>query len=437
MKFSILLPLLVQIILIAINAVFACTEIAILSLNEEKYKRKAKEGDKRALYLVKLMKRPARFLATIQVGITLAGFLASAFAAESFSGPLVEWLKGLGVTIPTNTLNTICVIAITLVLSYFTLVFGELVPKRVAMQRTEKIARRFGRPIYFVSKITAPIVWLLTASTNGVLRLFGINPNDNSQNVTEEEIKILVDLGEEKGAIEPQEGEMIDNVLELGDTTVSEIMTPRTALEVLWIKDDKDTWQSSICENGFSRYPVCDEGVDDIKGILHVRDLLCSEDENTPLHPAHFIPETAKAYTVLHEMLKNKSHMYIVVDEYGGVSGAITLEDILEEIVGEIEDEHDDEQPFITLSSPGVYTVRGDTDIDELSAALGVHLPEGDYDTLGGLLFSMMNYIPADGTNPELEIEGLHIKVLEIKDRRIMSTEITIPDTEPSGTNNS
>lgn len=437
MGYSILIPLLVQIILISINAVFACTEIAILSLNEEKYKRKAKDGDKRALYLVKLMKRPAKFLATIQVGITLAGFLASAFAAESFAGPLAEWLKGLGVTIPTDTLSTICVIGITLVLSYFTLVFGELVPKRVAMQRAEKIARRFGRPIYYISKITAPIVWLLTVSTNGVLRLFGINPSDNSQNVTEEEIKILVDLGEEKGAIEPQEGEMIDNVLELGDTTVSEIMTPRTALEVLWNKDDNQVWQSSICENGFSRYPVCGEGVDEIQGILHVRDLLCSEDENIPLHPAHFIPETAKAYTVLREMLKNKSHMYIVVDEYGGVSGAITLEDILEEIVGEIEDEHDDEQPFITLTSPGVYAVRGDTDIDELSAALGVTLPEGDYETLGGLIFSKMNYIPADGTNPELDIEGLHIKVIEIQDRRIVSTEINMPETDSSSESNS
>ena len=426
MLFTLFLPLILQIILIAINAFFACTEIAVISLNEEKYRRRALEGDKRAAYLSKLMERPARFLATIQVGITLAGFLASAFAANSFSDPLVKWFISLGSRIPADTLDTICVIVITLILSYFTLVFGELVPKRIAMHRSEKIARRFGRPIYYISKIAAPIVWLLTASTNGVLRLFGIDPHDNTQNVTEEEIKILVDLGEQKGAIEPQEGQFIDNILELGDTTVVEIMTPRTGLEVLYKKDSKASWHESICKNGFSRYPVCGEDIDDISGILHVRDLLCSPDEKVLLHKAHFVPETTKAYVVLREMLRNKSHMYIVVDEYGGVSGVVTLEDILEEIIGEIEDEHDSELPFITETQPGVFTVRGDTDIDDLSEAVGVKLPPGDYDTLGGLIFSKMSYVPADGTTPELDIEGLHIKVTRIKNRRILSADITI-----------
>ena len=426
MLFTLFLPLILQVILIAINAVFACTEIAVISLNEEKYRRRAAEGDKRAAYIAKLMQRPAKFLATIQVGITLAGFLASAFAANSFSDPLVKWLISLGVRIPADTLDTICVIVITLILSYFTLVFGELVPKRIAMHRSERIARRFSRLVYYISKITAPVVWLLTVSTNGVLRLFGINPHENTKNVTEEEIKILVDLGEQKGTIAPVEGKMIDNVLELGDTTVVEIMTPRTALEVLWQKESKDKWHQSICRNGFSRYPVCGKNIDDIAGILHVRDLLCSPDEKVLLHKAHFVPETTKAYVVLREMLRNKSHMYIVVDEYGGVSGVVTLEDILEEIVGEIEDEHDSELPFITETQPGVFTVRGDTDIDDLSEAVGVKLPPGDYDTLGGLIFSKMSYVPADGTSPELDIEGLHIKVTRIKNRRILSADITI-----------
>ena len=425
MFFTLFLPLIVQIILISINAFFACTEIAVISLNEEKYKRRAAEGDKSAAYIAKLMQRPARFLATIQVGITLAGFLASAFAANSFSDPLVKWLTGLGVRIPADTLDTICVVVITLILSYFTLVFGELVPKRIAMHRSEKIAKRFSRPIYLISKITAPLVWLLTASTNGVLRLFGINPSDNTQNVTEEEIKILVDLGEQKGAIEPQEGQFIDNILELGDTTVVEIMTPRTGLEVLFQKDNKASWHESICKNGFSRYPVCGKNKDDIIGILHVRDLLCSPDDNVFLQKAHFVPETTKAYVVLREMLRNKSHMYIVVDEYGGVSGVVTLEDILEEIVGEIEDEHDDETPFISEKTPDVFIVRGDTALDDLNSALNVKLPKGDYGTFGGLIFSKMSYVPADGTSPELDIDGLHIKVTRIKNRRIVSAEIS------------
>ena len=424
---SIWLPLLVQLILIAINAVFACTEIAVLSINEEKYKRAAASGDKRAHYLVLLLSRPARFLATIQVGITLAGFMASAFAAQSFAGPLVAWLQSLGVTMAASTLSLLTVIVITLILSYFTLVFGELVPKRIAMRRAEKIARRFGHLVYIISKIFTPIVWLLTISTNAVLRLFGINPHDNEKNVTEEEIRILVDLGEAKGAIAPEEGEMIDNVLELSDTTVGQIMTPRTSLIVLLQNDTKDAWHQTICDGGFSRYPVCKGDIDGVVGILHVRDLLCTADsEDVPLHRVHFVPETTMADVVLREMLKTKSHMYMVVDEYGSIIGVVTLEDILEEIVGEIEDEHDDESPFITLISPGVWKVRGDTNIDELSAAIGTALPQGDYDTLGGLVFSRLNYVPKDNTTPELNIADAHIKVTQIKARRILWAQVSL-----------
>ncbi|MBT3319893.1 MAG: HlyC/CorC family transporter [Clostridia bacterium] len=424
---TIWLPLVVQLILISINAVFACTEIAVLSINEEKYKRAAAAGDKRAHYLVLLLAQPARFLATIQVGITLAGFLASAFAAQSFSGPLVAWLQSIGVTMAASTLDTLVVIVITLILSYFTLVFGELVPKRIAMQRAEKIARRFGHTVYIISKIFTPIVWLLTISTNAVLRLLRINPHDNEKEVTEEEIRILVDLGEQKGAIAPEEGEMIDNVLELSDTPIGQIMTPRTSLILLQQQGNRDAWLNTICDSEFSRYPVCKSDIDDVVGILHVRDLLCTKSTDTvPLHKTHFVPETTNADIVLREMLKTKSHMYMVVDEYGSVIGAVTLEDILEEIVGEIEDEHDDESPFITLLSPGVWRVRGDTDIDELNAAIGVPLPLGDYDTLGGLVFSRLNYVPKDNTTPEITVAGMRIKVTQITDRRIVWAEVSL-----------
>lgn len=429
-------PLLLQLILIALNAIFACTEIAVLSLNEEKYKRAAQGGDKKAKYLMLLLAKPARFLATIQVGITLAGFLASAFAAENFSDKLVDWLISIGVRIPAETLDTLCVILITLVLSYFTLVLGELVPKRVAMQRAEKIARRFGCSIYYISRITAPIVWLLTASTNGILRLMRIDPHADANDVTEEEIRILVDLGEQKGAIDPEEGEMIDNVLELGDRTAAELMTPRTALTVLWMEDGKPVWEKTICESSFSRYPVCGEDMDDVVGILHVRDLLCDDgkDAGELLRTPHFVPETVKADALLKEMRRTKSHMAMVVDEYGGLSGVVTLEDVLEEIVGEIEDEHDDEAPYITALEGGGWRVRGDIEIGLLENLLGVRFPKGDYDTLGGLVFAQMNVIPMDGTHPEMDIARVHISVTELRDRRVEWAEVSlVADEDKSG----
>lgn len=432
MNNSILLPLILQFVLIILNAIFACTEIAVLALNEEKYKRAAQAGDKHARFLVALMGKPAQFLATIQVGITLAGFLASAFAAENFAGRLVTWLVSLGVTIPQQTLNTLSIIIITLLLSYFTLVLGELVPKRIAMQRSEKIARRFGRMVYYMSRVTAPIVWLLTVSTNGLLRLLGIDPHADKNQVTEEEIRIMVDLGEEKGAIAPEEGEMIDNVLELSGRTAVELMTPRTHLTVLWMEDSKETWQKAICESTFSRYPVCGEDLDDILGVLHVRDFLCrpKADAGALVRPAFFVPETVSADTLLREMKKNKLHMAVVVDEYGGMSGVVTLEDILEEIVGEIEDEHDNEAPYITALESGGWRVRGSVDLVMLSDAIGIEFPEGDYDTLGGLIFAQLTRIPKDGTHPEVDVGDVHIRVEQIEGRRVEWAEVTVTGNE-------
>ncbi len=420
--------LLLQLGLILINAFFACTEIAILSLNQEKIKIEAENGDKSSKYLFRLMERPAKFLATIQVGITFAGFLASAFAAASFSGRITKWLMGLGVTIPEATLNTICVIVITFILSYFMLVLGELVPKRIAMKKAEKIARVFARAIFYLSKIFAPIVWLLTISTNGVLRLFKINPHENEKNITEEEIRIMVDLGEQRGAIAPEEGEMIDNVLELSDRAAVELMTPRTQLTVLWKSGTRADMEEIICKSSYSRYPVCGKSMDEIVGILHVRDFFC--DKTAPiadlLRPAHFVPETVKADVLLRDMQKNKAHMAIIVDEYGGVSGVVTLEDLLEEIVGEIEDEHDNEQPFITVLEDGGWRVRGDVDLNTLGEAIGVSFPKGDYDTLGGLIFSRMNSIPQDGSRPEVDIDGVRIIVDEISDRHVTWAQIKV-----------
>jgi putative hemolysin len=424
--------LFLQFVLILLNAFFACAEIAVISLNDAKVKRDAEAGDKRAMVLVKLTSQPARFLATIQVGITFAGFLGSAFAAENFSDRFVRWLVGLGVAIPEPTLDAISVVAITLLLSYFTLVLGELVPKRIAMQKAEAIAKAAGRVIYFLSKVTAPVVWLLTISTNGLLRLLRINPNAQEANVTEEEIRIMVDLGEEKGAIAPEEGVMIDNVLELSNKMAVEIMTHRTDLTVLWLEDTPEAWEEVICNSNYSRYPVCDESMDDIVGILHVRDYFCNKRKAQPaavkdvLNPAFFVPETVNADVLFREMKQRKTHIAVVVDEYGGTSGVITLEDLLEQIVGEIEDEHDEnEDPDIQTLEPNRWRVRGSIDISTLSDELCVTFPEGDYDTLGGLIFAQMNSIPEDGAHPEVDIAALHMRVEEILDHRIEWVEIS------------
>lgn len=423
--------LLLQLFLILVNAFFSCSEIAIISINDTKLRRMADSGHKSALALAKLTKQPARFLATIQVGITLAGFLGSAFAAENFADRIVTAFIEGGSAMDPNALHTIILIIITLILSYFTLVLGELVPKRIAMKKPEPIALAVGRVIYFVSKVATPLVWLLTASTNGLLRLFRINPHAEENQVTEEEIRIMVDIGEEKGAIAPEEGEMIDNVLELSEKTAVELMTPRTDLEVLWLEDKPEQWEELIFSTNHSRYPVCGEDMDEIVGFLHVRDYFANIRSEQPkglkelLRAAYLVPETVTADILLREMKLNKTHMAVVVDEYGGTSGVVTMEDLLEEIVGQIEDEHDDEGPDIIKLEEGRWRARGSIDLDSLSEEMGFVLPEGDYDTLGGLIYSRLSSIPCDGSHPEVDIAGLHIRVEELTDRRVEWAEIT------------
>lgn len=418
-------PIVLQLVLILLNAFFSCAEIAILTLNDLSLKKDADSGNKKARCLVRLTSQPSRFLATIQVGITIAGFLASAFAAQNFSDRLVAWLINIGVTIPAETLGTLSVIAITLLLSYFTLVLGELVPKRIAMQKAKPIAYSVSRIILLLSRITAPLVWLLTASTNGILRLLRLSTHPKEANVTEEEIRMLVDLGEERGAIEPDEGRMIDNVLELGNKCAAELMTPRTDLVVLWMEESPEAWRDTIISANYSRYLVCSDSIDEIAGILHVRDFFSNmflkepQKRESIIRPAFIVPETVRADVLFREMKHRKTHMAVVIDEYGGLGGVITMEDLLEEIVGQIEDEHDFGEPMITKLNENLWRAKGSAEIGELSDYFGVALPEGDYDTLGGLIFSRLNSIPEDGTGIEADIAGLHIKVESLKYRRV------------------
>ena len=420
-------PLLFQLVLILINAYFASTEIAVLSMNDVKLRHQAEEGDKMAVMLLKLADNPNRFLSTIQVGITLAGFLGSAFAAENFANRLATAILNAGAAIDPQLLTTLCVILITLILSYFTLVLGELVPKRIAMQQPEKVARMSGRVILVLAEIFRPIVWLLSKSTNGVLRLLGMNPNSEPEEVTEEEIRAMVDMGGESGAIEENEKEMIENIFEFNNRTAEDVMTHRTDVTSLSIHDTKDEIIATILDTGLSRFPVYDKDMDDIIGILNTRDFLLNNHAEHPktvkelLREAYFVPETVQADVLFRDMQQKKMHMAIVVDEYGGMSGIVTMEDLLEEIVGNIYDEFDPQadEDIIPLSDTRLR-VSGSARLDALGEKLGMELDEDeDCDTLGGLVFSQLSEIPSDGERPVVTCRGLRIAVEQVSDRRV------------------
>lgn len=332
--------LLLQLVLIAVNAFFAATEIAVISLNDKKIRKLAEGGDKEASKMLRMVEHPDSFLSTIQVGITLAGFLGSAFAANNFAGRLRDWLVyDVGVTfISPETITTIAVIFITLLLSFLTLVLGELVPKRIAMKRAEAVASGAAGVIRFTAALMKPVVWLLSATTNGALRLLGFDPHDDGEEVTEEEIRLMVDAGEEKGAIESAEKELIENVFEFNNLTAADVMTHRTEMTALWIGDPEDEITDAIIKSGFSRFPVYDEDIDNIVGILSTRQFLLNMRSTVRkpirelLFPPYFVPETVRADAMFRDMQQKKIHIAIVLDEYGGTSGLVTMEDLLETI---------------------------------------------------------------------------------------------------------
>ena len=434
--------ILVQLLLILINAFFAATETSVVSLNENKIRKQADDGDLKAKQLLKMIESPTRFLSTIQVCITLSGFLASAFASDSFAALLVGLFVNAGFTlISPAALHTICVILITLVLSYFMIVLGELVPKRVALQNPEKTASFACGTIRVVSKIFSPLVWLLSASTNGVLRLLRINPNEASEEVTEEEIRMMVDMGSETGAIEQDERAMIENIFEFTNTTAADVMVHRMDVVAIHVEDDDQEILKTIRESGLSRFPVYDSDIDDIIGILNTRDFLLNAQSQQPrplrqlLRDVYMVPETVAADTLFSNMQKQKIHLAVVVDEYGGMSGIVTMEDLLEEIVGNIYDEFDpSEDSEIEKLGENLWRVNGTVELETLAEALGVDLPlDQEYDTLGGMVFSSFSSIPEEGTHPEVTMYGLHIRVESICDHRVekaLVSKVETPETD-------
>ncbi len=433
MENSIFFMILLQIILIGLNAIFACAEIAVISMNDNKLSKMASDGDKRAIRLVNLTSQPARFLATIQVAITLSGFLGSAFAAENFSGVLVGWLLSLGVPISEKVLDSVAVVVITIVLSYFTLVFGELVPKQVAMRKAEPLALAMSGLISTIAKIFAPLVSFLTVSTNAVLRLFGIDPNAEEEQVSEEEIRMMIDVGSEKGTIDNEEREFIQNVFEFDDLSAEEILTHRTDVIMLDMEDSMEQWKETIFRTRHTLYPICDGSADKIIGILNAKDYFRLEDNDVrenvmarAVSPAYFVPDTIKADDLFKNMKKGKNAMAVVLDEYGGVTGIITINDLVEQLVGDLGNNEEEEIVLIEAIDERTWKIHGSAWLEDVSEVIGVSLPCEDYDTFNGLVFHTLQSIPKDGTDIEVEISGLKIKVIEIENHQVKTALVSL-----------
>lgn len=428
---SILPQLLLQLVLIAVNALFAATEIAVISLNETKVRRMAEGGDRKAAKMLRMVTEPTGFLSTIQICITLAGFLGSAFAADNFSDKLVNWLindcEVSGVS--PSALDTISVIIITLVLSYFTLVLGELVPKRIAMKRPEGIARAVSGLMIGMTTVLRPVIWLLTVSTNGVLRLCGIDPKDNAEEVSEEEIIMMLDEGEEAGSIESGEKELIKNVFSLNDTTAEDVMVHRSQVAFLKRDDARTTLLNEIAESGYSRFPVYGENVDDIVGILYAKTYLTAQSRGERcemkdfLMPPRFVHASTHINRILLDMQREHAHMAVVVDDYGGVIGIITLEDILEELVGEIWDESDEVIENIRERPDGSYDINGSTRLSDMCESVGCSI-DSNADTVGGWVTETLGGIPVSGES--FECSGMLVTVEATDERRVLEVNVNV-----------
>ena len=419
--------ILLQIILIGLNAVFACAEIAVISMNDTRLEQLSTQGNKRAIRLSKLTGQPAKFLATIQVAITLSGFLGSAFAADNFSESLTSWLVGIGVPIPEKTLDTISVVLITIILSYFTLIFGELVPKRLAMKKTEQLALGMANLISALAQLSAPVVWVLTVSTNGILRLCGIDPEAEEEEVSEEEIRMMVDAGSRKGVIDYEEKEFIQNVFEFDDLAVGEFATHRKDIVILWKDENMEQWEKRIHESRHTRYPICGESVDDVVGILNVKDYFRLEDKSREsvmkeaVQSPFFVPEGIRADVLFRKMKESRKHFAVVLDEYGGTEGIVTINDLLEQLVGDLEDEDSPEEKpeGIEQIDNTNWKIYGNLPLDEVAEVLQIALPVEKYDTFSGFVFATYGSIPRDGSKIEVQTDKIQILITKIYEHQV------------------
>lgn len=432
---GIILKLILLLLLILVNAFFAMSEIAVISLNDNKIEKMAEDGHKKAKQVVKLTENSSKFLSTIQIGVTLAGFLTSASASQTFADMIVKALEGTAIyrTLGASVVSGISIFVITIIMSYFSLVLGELTPKKIAMQAPEKISFKVVGVLLFFSKIFAPFVKILSVSTNAVVRLLGYNPHADEETLTEEEIRMMVDVGGEKGVIEDVQKEMINNIFEFDDLDAGDIMTHRTDMTAVDANDPIMDVVKTAIESGYSRIPVFDDDPDNIIGIIYVKDLLRYIGTDLPKHAMRkimrtpmYVPESKSCGDLFKEMTSKHTQMAVVVDEYGGTAGIVTLEDIVEAIVGNIQDEYDDEEEEISKINETTFTIDGLTDIDELDEIIGKDLPEGDYDTVAGYIISRLGYLPKEGEHSEVMFENIKFTVLEVENRRIEKVKVEI-----------
>ena len=434
---TIVFQLLVQVILILINAFFAATEIAVISLNANKLRKLEEEGDKLAPKLLHMVEDSSGFLSTIQIAITLSGFLGAAFAGDAFAEYLTAWLLSLGVGIPASVLDTISLVVVTIILSYFTLVFGELVPKRIAMQKSMEMARLSCRVVSAIATIAKPVVKLLSLSTNGVLRLLRMRTDVEEEQVTEDEIRMMIDLGNESGSINEDEKELLHNVFDFSDQTVSDVMTHAADVESISVDATREEVLDTIRSTGLSRFPVYGEDESDILGVLNTRDFLVdwvsdgTKSVRDLMRPAYLVPESLSADDLLRDMQIKKIHLAVVLDEYGELAGVITVEDLLEEIVGNIYDEFDPAEPQeLEQLGENLWRVSGSLSVEDLAEELDMELPEDeDYDTVGGMLLSCLRTIPEDGSRPLDQVHGQELPAVKVADHRIRSVRVRkLPD---------
>ena len=429
---SILFQLLFLAFLTLVNAFFAGAEMAVVSVNKNRIKVLADEGSKRAALLQTLFEDSTKFLSTIQVAITLAGFFSSASAATGISQVLGEWIAQFG--IPYS--NTIAVVVVTIILSYFTLVFGELVPKRIALQKAEAFSLFVVQPIYIISKILSPFIKLLSLSTNGFLHLIGMKTENLEEAVSEEEIKKMLETGSENGVFNEIEKEMINSIFSFDDKTAKDVMVPRREVFAIDIEEPLEKILDEILETRHSRIPVYEEQIDNIIGILQVKDVMIEArkksfeevDIRALLKEAFFVPDGKSTDELFREMQKTKNRMAVLIDEYGGVSGILTVEDLVEEVMGEITDEHEEEVVELQKIGEKEYLLDGSILIEELNEKLNLKLETENYDTLSGYLIEELGYIPKDSGQCELDADGVHFKILEVKEKRIRKVWMKIPE---------
>jgi putative hemolysin len=416
--------------LIGANAFFAASEMAIVSVRQARLKPLIDDGNKAAIIVSKFLEEPSKLLATIQIGITFAGFLASAIGAQTLSSALAVFLRSLNIPVVTASAGVIATLIVTIIIGFFTLVLGELVPKRLALEKSEKIAMFVAKPIRILSKITAPVVKMLSFTTNMVAKMLGGSNTVSNSQITEEEIRLMINVGEEKGIFQETETNMINSIFEFDNTAAKEVMTPRNHIIAVNIDATVDEILEIIVEENFSRIPVYENSIDNVIGLLYVKDLFALIKKSTEweislkdlIRPAYFVPEYKKIDELFKEMQKSKTHIAIVIDEYGGTAGLITIEDLLEEIVGNIFDEYDDVVLEYEKLDDNTYVVNGMLSMSEINDIMNLDLPEEEFDTISGMVLSLSGKMPEVGD--AVQFENLDFRIEEVDDKRISKIKI-------------